>query len=68
MEVLGAHYEPSIVARSRRRRQPQALQVGCYLLSQQPPSPILQHLGRGRLSVQWAQLGAGTGNDSDRGD
>ena len=26
-----------------------------------------QRLGRGRLSVQRAQLGAGTGNDSDAG-
>ena len=44
MEVLGAHYGPSVVARSQRRRQPQALQVGSYLLSQHPPSPVLQHV------------------------
>ena len=44
VEVLGAHHEPSVVARSRRCRQPQALQVSSYLLSQHPPSPVLQHV------------------------
>ena len=44
VEVLGAHYEHSVIARSLRRRQPQALQVGGYLLSQHPPSPVLQHV------------------------
>ena len=33
VKVFGAHYQHSVVARSQRSQQPQALQVDCYLLS-----------------------------------